>query len=55
LWSRKTKLVDLNKFIPTNSGWSLRYATGMNDNGQITGVGIINGAKHGYLLTPNQQ
>ncbi len=52
LWSAKTKLLDLNKHISNNSGWSLIFANSINDSGQITGLGTINGVMHGYLLTP---
>jgi uncharacterized membrane protein len=32
--------------------WNLHSASDMNDRGQIVGTGTINGAEHGYLLTP---
>jgi len=35
---------DLNALIPANSGWTLNWAFAINDNGQITGSGTINGA-----------
>jgi probable HAF family extracellular repeat protein len=34
------KMVDLNTLIPPHSGWVLQQATGINDAGQICGVGI---------------
>jgi probable HAF family extracellular repeat protein len=44
---------DLNTLLAANSlGWELTEAKGINDIGQITGSGIINGATHAYLLTP---
>jgi probable HAF family extracellular repeat protein len=43
---------DLNKLIDSSSKWELVYAFGINDAGQITGDGYINGEKHAFLLTP---
>jgi probable HAF family extracellular repeat protein len=43
---------DLNNLIPADSGWTLITAEGINDDGQITGGGNINGVEHAYLLTP---
>jgi len=45
-------MVDLNKQIPTNSGWELIQATGINAKGEIVGFGILNKRVHAYLLTP---
>jgi probable HAF family extracellular repeat protein len=45
-------LVDLNAVIAADSGWMLGDANGINDSGQITGSGYINGQMHGFLLTP---
>lgn len=42
---------NLNDMIPSNSGWSLRAATAINDRGDIVGTGLINGAMRGFLLT----
>ena len=44
-------MTDLNSLI-NNSGWELARATYINDQGQIVGIGSINGEEHGYLLTP---
>ena len=44
---------DLNVILPDNSGWSLTAANGINDSGQIVGVGVIDGREHAYLLTPS--
>lgn len=51
LWQDGT-MTDLNSLIPSTTGWVLTGATGINDNGQIVGVGAINGQMHAYLLTP---
>jgi probable HAF family extracellular repeat protein len=53
LWTAQSGMVDLNTVLPANSGWILDAdATGINDSGQITGTGTLNGARlHGYILT----
>jgi len=43
---------DLNSLLPSDSGWALTAALGLNDNGQIVGLGSHNGVSHAYLLTP---
>jgi probable HAF family extracellular repeat protein len=45
-------LIDLNTVIPSGSGWRLHAASVINDNGQMTGWGTINGEMHAFLLTP---
>jgi probable HAF family extracellular repeat protein len=52
VWSQTSGMQDLNNLIPANSGWTLDWAFAINDNGQITGSGSINGTTHAYLLTP---
>jgi probable HAF family extracellular repeat protein len=43
--------IDLNRLI-TSSGWILSSATGINDRGQIVGVGLRNGEVRAFLLNP---
>jgi len=43
---------DLNKLIPTGSGWVLQQAFGINNAGQIVGTGTHNGQSRGFLLSP---
>jgi hypothetical protein len=43
---------DLNNLRPAGSGWDLDYAYGINDAGQIAGVGTHNGLGRAFLLTP---
>ena len=44
---------DLNNLIPSNSGWTLTYASGINDSGQICGTGTNpSGQIHAFILTP---
>jgi probable HAF family extracellular repeat protein len=45
-------LTDLNTLIVPSSGFDLLYATGISDNGYITGYGFSDGHLQGYLLTP---
>lgn len=46
-------MIDLNGLIPTDSGWVLVDAFGINASGQVTGIGTINGESHAFLLTPD--
>lgn len=52
IWSPRAGMHDLNVLIPLGTGWTLSWASGINDLGQITGYGTINGQTHGFLLTP---
>jgi probable HAF family extracellular repeat protein len=52
IW-QKGGLQDLNDLIPSDSGWVLNHASAINMGGQISGFGTINGATHGFLLTPS--
>jgi uncharacterized membrane protein len=45
--------IDLNTLIPANSGWTLRQACSINDNGWIVGIGKSpSGKDHAFLLKP---
>jgi probable HAF family extracellular repeat protein len=46
------QMTDLNTLIDPSSGWTLIDGFGINDLGQITGDGIINGQQHAFLMTP---
>ena len=52
IWTQKGGMKDLNNLIPPNSGWVLVLANSINNSGQITGYGTINGENHAFLLTP---
>jgi probable HAF family extracellular repeat protein len=52
LWE-KGKMTDLQKKIPAHSGWQLVWALGINERGQIVGVGLHEGFLRACLLTPN--
>jgi probable HAF family extracellular repeat protein len=43
---------DLNSLIQPDSGWVLEVAFGINDVGQIAGVGVFNGQNQAFLATP---
>jgi len=42
---------DLNSLIPSNSGWELLVAYGINNASQIVGIGTYNGQPSAFLLT----
>jgi hypothetical protein len=44
-------MLDLNSLLPANSGWVLEEAFGINDAGQITGMGLYNGQASAFLMT----
>jgi len=53
LWDRINGMIDLNDILDEDSGWDyLRSAKGINNKGQIIGLGSINGQMHGFLLNP---
>jgi probable HAF family extracellular repeat protein len=52
LWTAAGHAQNLNDLIPTNSGWLLYSANGINRLGQIVASGKINGEDHAALLTP---
>lgn len=51
LW-RKGTLWRLDDCLPPNSGWRLLSARQINNRGQIIGMGMFEGKKRAYLLTP---
>lgn len=51
-WSSSEGMIDLNDYIHPGSGWTLQYAKGINEIGQIVGWGINpDGDTRGFLLT----
>jgi uncharacterized membrane protein len=46
------RMIDLNEFLPENSGWILTGASGITDFGQIIGSGTLKGEPRSFLLTP---
>ena len=45
-------MVDLNTFLPPNSGWEIIVASGINSQGQIVGYGVFAGATRAFVMTP---
>lgn len=54
VWTRQNGMQDLNNFINHNSGWDLRGANSIHNNGEIVGAGLHNGKLHAFLLIPLQ-
>jgi probable HAF family extracellular repeat protein len=52
MWTANAGILDLNLFIPANSGWDLQGANSISNNGKIAGAGIIKGQQHAFLLIP---
>ena len=48
IYSDADGLVDLNHFVPPNSGWELIAANGLNDSGAIVGTGFVDGQQQGF-------
>jgi probable HAF family extracellular repeat protein len=51
LWENG-RIINLQDQLPANSGWVLQQATGINNQGQITGIGMHKGKNRVFLLTP---
>jgi probable HAF family extracellular repeat protein len=47
-------LSDLNQLIPQASAWQSLEAFAISNAGQIVGLGLIDGEKHGFVLTPSR-
>jgi probable HAF family extracellular repeat protein len=45
-------MIDLNDYLAQDSSWLLVRATGINDAGQIIGLGFMDGERRAFLLTP---
>ena len=46
------RMIDLNDLIPADADWTLEDALGINDRGQIVGLGLHHGQERAFLLTP---
>lgn len=54
LWDPAFGMLDLNDLVPPDLGWDvLEEARAINDAGQITGYGFINGQARAFLLMPS--
>lgn len=53
LWDQRYGMIDLNDLLGEDSPWDyLESAKAINNNGQITGLGYIDGQRRGFLLNP---
>ncbi|MBK6357783.1 MAG: DUF3466 family protein [Betaproteobacteria bacterium] len=52
IWDQVHGMLDLDSLLVGSDQWQLNEANGINDLGQIVGTGLLNGQRHGYLLTP---
>jgi probable HAF family extracellular repeat protein len=53
IWPNSTSHgIDLNTVIPSDSGWELQHASDVNNRGEITGFGVLNEARHAFVLIP---
>ncbi len=50
-WTREGGMINLNEFLPEGSNWVIESALDMNDNGQIIGLGRLDGAPVGFVMT----
>lgn len=55
LYDPATGMHNLNDLLPDDSGWILTNARGINEQGQITGLGIHDGELHAFVLSPVQE
>src|SRR3954454_12994340 len=44
------QLTVLDDLLPPSSGWQLEMATDINGEGDIVGVGLLNGVAHGFVV-----
>ncbi len=55
IWDGENGLRDLDKLIPSESGWeALKTANSVNDDGIIVGEGVYNGKKCAFVLIPRK-
>lgn len=52
IWEQGTGMKDLNDLLTAGSGWLLKYAYDINENGWIVGWARYEGHWRGFLLTP---
>jgi uncharacterized membrane protein len=54
MYPDRAAAIDLDeRLVPGTTGWLLTTAEGINDRGQIVGIGKHDGRRVGYLLTPH--
>lgn len=52
LWTEREGTLDLNDYLPPDSGWTIGYAYNVNNHGQITGRGYFEEKTQAYRLDP---
>jgi uncharacterized membrane protein len=52
LWTASDGMRTLTDLVGIQSGWTFSGASAINDAGEITGAGVLNGQSRGFLLTP---
>ncbi len=52
MWSASGAFIDLNTLVDPASGWVLTTAYAINDKGQMTGYGFLNGQQRAFRLSP---
>ena len=53
IWTKAAGIEDLNELIPSDSGWTITKANGINDKGQIAVLGFKTGVgSRALVLTP---
>jgi len=52
LWEKSSGISDLNDLVWA-PGWTVNGVVGINNAGQILGVGSYNGQNRAFVLTPN--
>lgn len=49
------RMYSLRDLVRPNSGWTISYATDINDHGQIVGTGSYQGQHRAFLMTPTKK
>ena len=53
IWTASGGMVDVNNLLPRGSGWIVQEARGINNEGQIVGIGLnALGQQRGFILSP---
>jgi probable HAF family extracellular repeat protein len=48
------KMVDINRLLPKGSGWRVTDVGGINNKGEILGVGLYQGKAGAFVLVPTK-
>jgi probable HAF family extracellular repeat protein len=49
-------MTDLNDLLPSGTGWTIKDARGINDAGQIVGIGRNpSGQTHAFVMSPDRR